>query len=232
MVSLHSRPFRPRHEQWGTGTHSWDIIFADGAFSNGCCRELVETSVGQWMFPFSSLCAGREKAKSLSNQWLVAGRSVNTVLLCAQGIALCFHTKQPTDILIAINWSRATKPLPRMTALPSVYCVQGWALPVGCTAAIHLQMKQRDTSDRWSGPGLGQWSAKFSLFFVPFFFFFFPWKAHLVKSLQGGLAGGDVMNWWMAAKASAIGWGTLGTVCPSLLLNEHNLRRGKEVGRN
>lgn len=40
------------------------------------------------------------------------------------------------------------------------------------------------------------------------------------------------MNWWMAAKASAIGRGTLGTVCPSLLLNEYNLRREKEVGRS
>lgn len=63
--------------------------------------------------------------------------------------------------------------------------MQGWVLAVGCTAAIHLQLKQRYISHRWSGPVLGHWSMKFCGLFI----YLFLWNAHLVKYLQGGLAG-------------------------------------------
>lgn len=39
---------------------------ADDAVTNGCCRALVETSVGQYLFPFSLWCAGKEKSLLIS----------------------------------------------------------------------------------------------------------------------------------------------------------------------
>lgn len=67
--------------------------------ANGCCRELVETHVGQYIFPFPSLYVGKEKAKSLAHKWLLVGGTVATVFLCAHA-RIRFHSqaKQPKEI--------------------------------------------------------------------------------------------------------------------------------------
>lgn len=97
-VSLYPRPFGSKREQCGTGTGSRGLFLA-----KGCFWELLETSDGQYIFPFPSLYAGKEKAKSLAHYWLLAGGSVSAVLPCAHA-RICSYSqaKWPKELHIHI----------------------------------------------------------------------------------------------------------------------------------